>query len=389
VEELDKILNQHNDKSIEVNEQQIKLEQNFKYEDLAIKLESPTVDKQSNEGKFVELDGDIAFLDEEEGEVKRELKEVERLKKTPKIHVCDYCDQMFDNEPALGRHVTVHKERLVVDLPCNICAKSFSRLTSLKSHLRSHRERTACCEVCGENLSTRKLKGTTSQLASDYDKHIRIHKVMDFSCDCQNVPVLEKGDEYGIEEKHISKRFILKEQHMKRVHLGWHGCDLCITSFETLEKLQKHLGQYHNIKCAQCDYIAKNRSLIQKHINAVHNPIESKCKVCNETFTNTNLLKAHTKYSHREASTCELCGDTFKNIEMHTKTMHKTDKEKRYKCSQCEKAFAVKNSLKLHEMNVHIKSRPYQCRYGCENRYNDSGNRSAHEKRRHGQAFKG
>ena len=35
-------------------------------------------------------------------------------------------------------------------------------------------------------------------------------------------------------------------------------------------------------------------------------------------------------------------------------------------------------------MNVHIKARPYACRYGCGAAYNDSSNRGHHERKKHG-----
>ena len=35
-------------------------------------------------------------------------------------------------------------------------------------------------------------------------------------------------------------------------------------------------------------------------------------------------------------------------------------------------------------MNVHIKARPYTCRYGCGAAYNDSSNRGHHERKKHG-----
>ena len=38
-------------------------------------------------------------------------------------------------------------------------------------------------------------------------------------------------------------------------------------------------------------------------------------------------------------------------------------------------------------MNVHIKSQPVRCRYGCSNTYNDRSNMAAHERRRHGGVY--
>ena len=69
------------------------------------------------------------------------------------------------------------------------------------------------------------------------------------------------------------------------------------------------------------------------------------------------------------------------------KVVHAPDNEKQFQCRECGKGFIHANKLEEHAMNVHIKSQLYQCRYGCENRYNDSTNRNVHENRRHGGLF--
>ena len=38
-------------------------------------------------------------------------------------------------------------------------------------------------------------------------------------------------------------------------------------------------------------------------------------------------------------------------------------------------------------MSVHLKLRPYKCRYGCDDSYNDYHNRNSHEKKKHGKLF--
>ena len=59
----------------------------------------------------------------------------------------------------------------------------------------------------------------------------------------------------------------------------------------------------------------------------------------------------------------------------------------RYECDQCDKKFISNSALKCHMMNVHIRSRPYNCRYGCNMAYNDVSNRNSHEKKKHGGLF--
>ena len=69
------------------------------------------------------------------------------------------------------------------------------------------------------------------------------------------------------------------------------------------------------------------------------------------------------------------------------RTIHTLDKDKSFQCTDCGKGFALKKCLHKHTMNVHLKLRPYKCRYGCEFAYNDSSNRNAHERKTHGKLF--
>ena len=68
--------------------------------------------------------------------------------------------------------------------------------------------------------------------------------------------------------------------------------------------------------------------------------------------------------------------------------MHTADEEKSFQCQECGKGFHKLDALKKHQMSVHLKLRPYKCRYGCTFAYNDQGNRNAHEKKTHGQLYK-
>ena len=65
-------------------------------------------------------------------------------------------------------------------------------------------------------------------------------------------------------------------------------------------------------------------------------------------------------------------------------TSHKSDIDKRFKCDQCSKGFYSKDQLNNHTMNVHLKLRPFKCRHGRDQAYNDRSNLIQHEKRAHG-----
>ena len=68
---------------------------------------------------------------------------------------------------------------------------------------------------------------------------------------------------------------------------------------------------------------------------------------------------------------------------------HIPDEQKDFVCNveNCKKGFYIKHLLDKHMMNVHLKLRPYTCRYGCEFAYNDKSNRDAHERKKHGKLF--
>ena len=100
-------------------------------------------------------------------------------------------------------------------------------------------------------------------------------------------------------------------------------------------------------------------------------------------------LKAHMKKVHKP-EVCQICGKTVKILNRHIENVHVDDSKKKVKCEQCGKGFNDTSHLRFHQMSVHLKTRPYRCRYGCIDNigYNDNSNRLSHERKRHSKAFK-
>ena len=72
---------------------------------------------------------------------------------------------------------------------------------------------------------------------------------------------------------------------------------------------------------------------------------------------------------------------------IHMKTMHTKDSEKKYQCDECGKGFVELGKYEAHKMSVHMKERPFVCRFGCGAASSDKGNRKKHEITKHGKAF--
>jgi len=232
------------------------------------------------------------------------------------------------------------------------------------------------CDQCG-------FEATGNSKAEVHQRHMLKHEVENFSCDCPDAPKLVVRPD----SKRVGKDFRDKERHMKVEHQGWVGCQECRDCFKTQEDMERHQKKHLNkIVCDQCGYEATNKTNLMMHKTRYHEEAGETCSECGKLYKGIGALKMHQKQVHT-SSTCNICGLVVKQLHLHMQSIHMDDSEKRYHCEDCGKGFMSINQMERHRVNMHIKSQPYQCRYGCENRYNDTCNRNAHERRRHGELY--
>ena len=151
-----------------------------------------------------------------------------------------------------------------------------------------------------------------------------------------------------------------------------------------------HKKKIHEIPttCDKCGLDLKTETALKHHLATIHseNVDIIVCKVCGKKFYTERQIYRHMQ-THEEKAECPICHKRFRELRQHIETSHMSDEERKYQCKTCGKGFISLSYLKSHNMNVHLKLRPYECRYGCELRYNDSANRNAHEKKKHGGLF--
>ncbi|KAM3607880.1 uncharacterized protein V6R79_015605 [Siganus canaliculatus] len=118
------------------------------------------------------------------------------------------------------------------------------------------------------------------------------------------------------------------------------------------------------------------------------------CPYCERGYKRLTSLKEHIKYRHEkqeDAAACLLCSDVFSSrsqLERHMATSHKPEQplppplaegaagNRKFKCSECGKAFKYKHHLKEH-LRIHSGEKPYECS-NCKKRFSHSGSYSSH-----------
>ncbi|KAM8856494.1 zinc finger E-box-binding homeobox 2a isoform 2-T3 [Spinachia spinachia] len=115
------------------------------------------------------------------------------------------------------------------------------------------------------------------------------------------------------------------------------------------------------------------------------------CPYCERGYKRLSSLKEHIKYRHErseESFACPLCTDSFSlrsQLERHM-TAHRPARDqlqvcgtagnRKFKCSECGKAFKYKHHLKEH-LRIHSGEKPYECS-NCKKRFSHSGSYSSH-----------
>ena len=307
-------------------------------------------------------------------------------------HGCKMCPKTFKTSEKLDEHQTVHQS-IVCD-ECGYVCKNQSTMANHKSTV--HKEKTEIkrrkkkVEKEDEDAST----GTTlcpdcgaDILTKNMQKHKMDHTIENFTCDCPDLPSTFRAPDLGGFAQSRAIGYTQKERHMKVVHMGWLPCSEtgCQSSFETKLKLDKHMKSHKQI-CDHCGYEGKSAQHLRGHYERHHDTKTVQCPDCGEMQTNKHELYKHKKRVHTR-ETCGICGSEVKNLSVHMRNQHISDDQARYKCEYCQKGFMDKPLMEKHIMNVHIRTQPHKCRYGCENSYNDKSNRAAHERRRHGSCF--
>lgn len=155
-------------------------------------------------------------------------------------------------------------------------------------------------------------------------------------------------------------------------------CDICEKPFTTRAHMVRHCRNIHKM-------IPPSRIAKPSLKPTPDNPRPYKCDLCGKTYGRYNHLSRHQKETHKPVF-CELCNQWTNWYKEHMQTVHRPPvkkedsindktakgrkkgesskaKEKREKCSMCNKKYSLK-----HWLANHSGDRPYEC-YLCHKSY--------------------
>ena len=298
------------------------------------------------------------------------------------LFLCTQCDFQTATKSCVTRHSkTLHDSTRKKDLKCIICDFYANDMEGFIAHLR------VVHEIMAKYMPTEEKKKKDGNIV--------------FNC---------KNCDF------VTRRFHRIKLHMKQRHgvgdkIACEVCGILCTD------LPYHMYKQHRIKCERCGKLYAEKNIENQYCRSEINGYTLTCAICDKSFKTVHIMNEHRKIMHElpeENHICNICGKDFpllNRLRVHMKThvekvqchhclkdfspVYLEDHIKQqhepmsldFNCEICGKGFTDKHKLNKHMMNVHLKLRPYKCRYGCEFGYNELSNRNSHERKKHGKIF--
>ncbi|XP_043530790.1 P43 5S RNA-binding protein-like isoform X2 [Chiloscyllium plagiosum] len=264
----------------------------------------------------------------------------ELLKQIP----CDYpgCLATFTRRWKLEEHLSVHTGQKPYKCDQGECQKTFTR----KSHLQRH--------VC-QHLGQKKFRCIADGCTEAFVNNNRLKKHMIYQHG--NKEYFKCSSEAC--GKTFKKNRDLKTHCYEHVKEPAFECQKegCKMKFKTPNERKVHERKHNGYPCGfeECQLVATTWTQLQKHRKIHPSSVEHCCANCEKKFKHIRALRRH-KLIHRAQNSgwtcpmdnCDLNFRTGFNLEHHIRKDH--FKLLEYKCyfPDCQKAFAMKESLNRH-----------------------------------------
>ncbi|XP_074653948.1 uncharacterized protein LOC141908050 [Tubulanus polymorphus] len=148
-------------------------------------------------------------------------------------------------------------------------------------------------------------------------------------------------------------------------------------------------------QCSYCDFKAKWKKDVRKHVNVVHPEraaaaakkprakLVHKCGICDEEYPTKAVLNKHRilRNHHEQRHVCDQCGKLYATMRYLRDHIFAVHNEKRLRCPYdgCDVRFAKKPAMRQHVRRVHLRVKKIVCPYdGCASRFNQNKDLKQH-----------
>jgi hypothetical protein len=295
----------------------------------------------------LERPGGASFIPNNEAEERtksRKTKRSGRVVDTTAINAdkkrldeCQHCGLVVSN---ISLHLGLHASPIPGILKCvySGCKKSHFTPATLKIHLliRHKLREKSFCQVCGRIFSA------LHSLYSHRRQHVELRKF-----DCKDPDCIFTGN--AASELKMHKCMALKDVP------NANKCKFCGRDFKkTMRLLKSHMLKHETKKprvlqcvyqkCTQMTFTTK--ADLKKHVRNKHWTKKKVCDVCGDSFENVDDLAKHrSKHAHCQFPDCNYIGNNCSDLLMHEQSEHSATAGL---CHYCCRDFKTSAQLKSH-----------------------------------------
>lgn len=153
--------------------------------------------------------------------------------------------------------------------------------------------------------------------------------------------------------------------HLRDTGHGGNVCSLCLSQFESHEKLTDHYQLHDHPKpffCSVCDLRFQTRGFLNQHLPRHSKETPYMCSFCQKGFKWKYGLNSHLMtHSNEKKFLCDECG--FSTVYAKTMRAHKlTHTGELFRCSfpGCMHTCSRKENMKIH-LSTHSNDKPFVC----------------------------